>query len=236
MDENKSPDSRHSQGAHFFSLPRELRDTIYELCTPDLIRIDRGEHPPWLIASKQIFYEATETAYNKTPLYQRITPGISHDLISQLWLGYASSVPFAELDIAKSTFPYAKRMITTVVVDVDVDLTVDDLSRLSECYCHRLGELTGLRKLYVQLTPYSGPTWERFRREIQMSELRIFHIANLMRAVGRLRECVPKGCEIIWAIPEEIRAYLPPSNSVTQGIRADVEAFMNEVCDALAAT
>ena len=173
--------------------------------------------------------------YNKTCLYNRITPGISHDLVDQIWFGYSSSVRFAELHIAKYTFPYMKDRIKSIAIDVDVDLTVDDLSRLSN-YCHHLKELTELRTLYIQLTPYSGPTWERFRREILISELRIFHIANLMRTVGRLKDCVPHDCEIIWTIPEEIRENFPPVYLGTRAIRANVEAFMKEVCDALAAT
>ena len=236
MDTIAWPDATPRRHCYLLSLPREIRDRIYEFCVPHLIRIDRSEHPPLLFVSKQIFFEAAEVIYETTCLYHRMTPGISKDLISHLELGYKSSVKFAELHIAEFTFPNIKALITAVALTVDIDLTVDDLSRLSENYCCRLQELSGLRKLYIQMSPYSGPTWDRFRREIQRSDLRVFHIANLMRAVKKLKNSVPNGCEIVWAIPQESRAYLTPSFRGMESMQAEATRFMQEVYSALDAT
>ena len=232
-------DSVPGPRAHFFTLPRELRDAIYEQClpsSPSIIRVDEYEFPEWLLTSRQIFFEAAGVVYGQTCLYQQDDLRDTRDLVFKLCQSYLLSAAGTHFSLVQRTFPYLKGFITSIAIDVELEIGNDELGMLGDYYFRRLGELTGLRKLYLCLSPRGGRNWDKFRREIQMSDLRIFHITHLMRAVERLHEIVPSSCEIVWRIPDSIRRKAEAATLTKLLYCRDVEKLMEERDVALNAT
>ena len=244
MDRASDVDSTSTPTAGFFSLPPELRDEVYLRCLPGapiIIDIDRKQHPHWILTSKQIFFEATQILYPTACLYNNFQLPWNGDLLQHIWWGYFGAFEPFELRLAVHTWQRVSALITTIAIDAELDIGADHLNPLGTYYLKRIGELTGLRKLYICLTPHSVEKWNTFRREIRMSELRIFHITNLMLPMERLKSLVPEGCEIIWRIPEHLRGErfprrMIPARMVAPGAYEELEQLMKEVNAALDAT
>lgn len=233
---------------HFLSLPRELRDAIYELCIFDPLAIDmvRGEHPQWLLTSKQVFHEAAPMVYGKGCLHRAIDLDKDTDLLDQLCISYISSFPDCSFGVRHKTFAHVKRMILNIALDVQLDMNVPQITRLSEHYFSRLEQLPNLKHLYISLHPIPGREFSQFRQQLSRSDLRIFQVVSFVKPVETLLARKPEGCRIDWMIPEFAKLaidceairlaadgegrYLPWAN------RPEIAEFMREVEAAVAAT
>ena len=248
MDPMSSSDKESLPTTLFFSLPRELRDAIYELCIFDPLAIDmvRGEHPQWLLTSKQIFFEAAPMVYGKGCLHRTIDLDKDTDLPDQLCISYISSFSNCSFGVRHETFAHVKRMISNIAIDVQLDMNVPQIDRLSEHYFSRLDQLPNLKHLYISLHPIPGREFSQFRQQLSRSDLRIFQVVSFVKPVEALLALKPKGCRIDWMIPDSIKLaidceairlaadgkgrYLPWAN------RPELAEFMREVEAAVAAT
>ena len=235
---------------HFLSLPRELRDAIYELCIFDPLAIDMvyGEHPEWLLTSKQIFHEAAPIVCSKGCLH--ITTGLrGTELLDQLWKGYATSMSDRRFGSVKDqTFEQMKLMISNIAITVYLTMNVSEITLLSENYLSRLDELPNLKNLYINLHPIAGREFSQFRQQLSSSDLRIFQVVSFVKPVESLLARKPSGCTIHWTIPESVKLAID-CEAIRLGAaageqiyyqrlgnRPDIAEFMTEVEAAVAAT
>ena len=227
--------------SHFFSLPRELRDAIYELCLPDLlvIKMVRGKHPQWLLTSKQIFFEAAPMLYDQLCFYKTVDYENNPNLLEQLFMNYAGSSPTSTYRLTRTTFEHVKPMISYIAIDVHLEMAVDQVSWLTKHYFAGLDELTNLKALYISLNPRPGSCYQSFRRKLGRSDLRIFQVVLFVETVKLLFDRTPRGCRIYWSIPENIRRAANGGeleSSYYERNVPDITDFMMEVNQAVLAT
>lgn len=228
-----------STPSHFLSLPRELRDAIYELCLlhPPVIDIVRGEHPEWLLTSKQIFQEAAPMVYNQACLYKAIAWEDSPNLLDQLSTGYSLSYPNCDPTAVQESLERVKRMIFYIAIDLHLDMTAEQLTWLAEHYLAGIEDLTNLQALYVSLNVRSGSEGITFKRQLHRSDLRVFHIVRFVEPVKLLLDRLPKRCKVRWRVPESIRwSANGGSFDYTECNAPFMNDFMWEVEQAVAAT
>ena len=231
---------------HFLSLPRELRDEIYELCMldcPKAAPVDRLLHARWLLVSKQVFFEAAELAYGRTCFFTRADLKTAEPLVHNLEMRYVFGNAPVDLLPAMYTFSHAKTLIKFLAVHLEF-MDLEEARPISDKvaqYFHGLNTLSGLQTLYVSFGPqvsllrHFAPEW------LDISQNHPYFGPDLAQAVATLRNLVPRECRIVWSIPPEIRSHESPTtmryDMFPEGwVRMHVEDVMKAISDSMDAT
>lgn len=184
--------------------------------------------------------------YRKCCFHHETSHLLLADLLNELWISYESSLPNCSIPVRRNTFAHVKRMISNISIDVQLDMTVSQLTQLSEHYLSGLSDLPNLKNLYISLHPVPGREFSQFRQQLSRSDLRIFQIVSFVKPIEALLARKPSGCTIHWMIPDFIKFAIEceairlaaegERYHHRLGNRPDIAEFMKEVEAAVAAT
>ena len=224
--------------AHLLSLPRELRDAIYELCLLDLrvIGMRTGQHPQWLLTCRQVFDEAAPMVYEQCCIYRAIDWRCDSHILDELRWGFRASFPWCAPWVAVKQFDKAKRIISYVALDVHLDMTMEHMNWLSRDYLAQISDLSDLKALFISLNLRPGVERNKFKQQLARSDLRIFELVSFIQPVESLLKRVPKSCQVHWVVPESIRRAANRGSDYDESNFLYMTEFMREVQHAVTVT
>lgn len=198
-----------------FSLPAELRLTIYEFCLPCMwhrhrkILLDHLGDSRWMGISPIIFADAAPLILSKPVLlaFTKLSP----------WETFSASFT----TVIERTFPetprkallLARPLVQRLAITICIPTFYQDAASFGDriaAYFSGLSLFTSLTTIYISL----GPEWLPARRELfdhcvamydnyvpwddarSLTYMKTIHI--LGAAVNALKAKIPKGCEVRW--------------------------------------
>jgi hypothetical protein len=220
---------------HLLTLPRELRDQIYELCLPEppVIRMSDGQHPQWLLTCRQVFEEAALMVYEQCSFYKVVSTSSDSYLHDQLSDGFLKSFPCLP---TMELFNRVESMIAYIALDVHLDMTLEHMNWLTRDFLAQISDLPNLKALYISLNVSPGVERNRFKQHLARSDLRIFELVKFLEPVQSLLIRLPMHCKVHWAIPESIRRVANGGVVYGEDNFSYMTEFMREVQHAVMAT